>query len=128
MSLRSVDEVSAVLEQLYLMCQLREGDKIDVLDGNLIAPGWLSSTRRMLSGQSRIHTVNYLRDLARRVVALLQYTQLSPSDYNMLTHAVKEAQGGLLSLTKTYSSDATIVAQLKLIDRTLTNALVREER
>ena len=107
-------QVDQVLTSLKVISMIKEGQKVSVrnglLDIEVHSTGLVTAFKRWINNDNRHTTLTYIRNIITTAMDLSKTHATT-----RIKEALKEAVGGLTSLSVTYGGDASITATIYVI-------------
>jgi hypothetical protein len=107
-------QVDQVLTSLKVISMIKEGQKVSVRNGLLDietrSSGLVTALKRWINNDNRHTTLTYIRNIVTTAMDLSKTHSTT-----RIKEALKEAVGGLTSLSVTYGDDASIMATIHVM-------------
>ena len=107
-------QVDQVLTSLKVISMIKEGQKVSVrnglLDIEVRSTGLVTAFKRWINNDNRHTTLTYIRNIITTAMDLSKTHSTT-----RIKEALKEATGGLTSLSVTYGDDASIMATIHVM-------------
>lgn len=115
-----------VIRHLKFIASIKEGEKINTKSLSLLSPSYYSTITRTYSGETRKHSLKFIKDIFGQAVSAYQY-YLSKKDDKFCKEAseiiyknIQSANIGIKNLLNTYKYDVNFQTELNTLWESIT--------